>query len=131
VAALLVVALPIAGDVTVIEVEPWQRVLKTILYAVVAVGLLAPLVLDSGSGYARLLSARPVVWLGEISYEVFLLHVIAMEFAMAEVLHWPTFTGSMPGLFLVTTAMTVPAAWLLHRWTRTPTSTATSERSRR
>ncbi|MDF2583110.1 MAG: acyltransferase, partial [Mycobacterium sp.] len=131
VAALLVVALPIAGDVTVIEVEPWQRVLKTILYAVVAVGLLAPLVLDSGSGYARLLSARPVVWLGEISYEIFLLHVIAMEFAMAEVLHWPTFTGSMPGLFFVTTAMTVPAAWLLHRWTRTPTSTSTSERSRR
>ncbi|KAA0112988.1 acyltransferase [Mycolicibacterium sp. P9-22] len=129
VAALLVVALPIAGDVTVIEVEPWQRVLKTILYAVVAVGLLAPLVLDSGSGYARLLSARPVVWLGEISYEIFLLHVIAMEFAMAEVLHWPTFTGSMPGLFFVTTAMTVPAAWLLHRWTRTPTPT--SERSRR
>lgn len=120
VAALLVVALPIAGDVTEPEVQPWQRMLKTILYAVVAVGLLAPLVLDSGSGYARILSARPVVWLGEISYEIFLLHVIAMEFAMAEVLHWPMFTGSMPGLFLVTTAMTVPAAWLLHRVTRVP-----------
>ena len=122
VAALLVVALPIAGDVTAPDVEPWQRMLKTILYAVVAVGLLAPLVRDTGSGYARLLSARPVVWLGEISYEIFLLHVIAMEFAMAEVLRWPMFTGSMPGLFLVTTAMTVPAAWLLHRCTRVPTT---------
>lgn len=127
VAALLVVALPIAGDVTAPEVEPWQRMLKTILYAVVAVGLLAPLVLDSGSGYARVLSTRPVVWLGEISYEIFLLHVIAMEFAMAEVLRWPMFTGSMPGLFLATTAMTVPAAWLLHRCTRVP---ITEENSR-
>ncbi|MCF6388145.1 acyltransferase [Mycobacterium sp. MBM] len=124
-AALLVVALPIAGDVTAPEVAPWQRMLKTILYAVVAVGLLAPLVLDSASGYARLLSTRPVVWLGEISYEIFLLHVIAMEFAMAEVLGWPTFTGSMPGLFLVTTAMTVPAAWLLHRFTRVPPAEGT------
>lgn len=127
--ALLVVALPIAGDVTVMEVEPWQPVLKTMLYAVVAAGLLTPLVLDPGNGYARLLSARPVVWLGEISYEIFLLHVMIMEIAMATVLRWPVFTGSMPGLFVVTVAMTVPPAWLLHRWTRV--QIPTTERSRR
>lgn len=121
VAALLVVATPIAGDITASGVEPWQPVLKTLLYAVVAVGLMAPLVLDPGNGYARLLGSRPVVWLGEISYEIFLLHVIVMEFAMASVLRWPVFTGSMPVLFVVTVAMTVPAAWVLHRWTRVPT----------
>lgn len=131
VAALLVVALPVAGDVMVIEVQPWERVLKTVLYAVVAVGLLAPLVLDPGCGYARLLGTRPVVWLGEISYEIFLLHVIVMELAMALVLRWPVFTGSMPGLFAVTVAMTVPPAWLLHRYTRPPTQRAATERSDR
>ncbi|MGU3497592.1 acyltransferase family protein [Mycobacterium sp. C31M] len=116
--ALLVVALPIAGAVTAAPVQPWQAVLKSTLYAVVAVGLLAPLVLDPGGGFARLLGSRPVVWLGEISYEVFLVHVILMEVAMASVLRWPVFTGSMPGLFLTTLALSVPAAWLLHRWTR-------------
>jgi peptidoglycan/LPS O-acetylase OafA/YrhL len=118
--ALLIVASPIAGDITAQDVQPWQPVLKTLLYAVVAVGVTAPLVLDPGNGYARLLSTRPVVWLGEISYEIFLLHVMVMEIAMAEVLHWPVFTGSMPGLFATTVALTVPAAWLLHHWTRVP-----------
>lgn len=116
--ALLIVALPIAGDVTMDHVKPWQSVVKASLYAVVAVCLMAPLVLDPGSRYGRLLSTRPMVWLGEISYEIFLLHVMVMEIAMAEVLRWPVFTGSMPVLFLVTVAMTVPLAWLLHRWTR-------------
>jgi peptidoglycan/LPS O-acetylase OafA/YrhL len=59
-----------------------------------------------------------VVRFGEISYEVFLLHVIAMEIAMASVLRWPVFTGSWPVVFAITLAMTIPAAWLLHRWTR-------------
>ncbi len=30
----------------------------------------------------RLLATRPMVWLGEISYEIFLIHLITMEFAM-------------------------------------------------
>ncbi|HEX9175875.1 MAG TPA: acyltransferase, partial [Mycobacterium sp.] len=56
--------------------------------------------------------------LGEISYEIFLLHVIVMEIAMVSVLRWPVYTGSMWGLFAVTLAMTVPLAWVLHRLTR-------------
>ena len=73
--------------------------------------------LGGRGGYARLLSSRPMVWLGEISYEIFLLHVIVMEIAMASVLGWPVFTGSMPVLLVVTLVMTVPLAWALHRWT--------------
>ena len=59
-----------------------------------------------------------MVWLGEISYEIFLIHLIVMEVAMAEVLHWRVYTGNMVTLFVVTLAMTVPLAWLLHRFTR-------------
>ncbi|MCB0945068.1 MAG: acyltransferase, partial [Mycobacterium sp.] len=61
---------------------------------------------------------RPMVWLGEISYEIFLVHLVVMEIAMVEVLHWRVYTGSAAVLFVVTLLMTIPVAWLLHRFTR-------------
>ena len=64
-----------------------------------------------------MLSSRPLVWLGEISYEIFLIHVIMMAFATDLVLRRPAFTGSMTELFVVTLMMTVPLAWALHRAT--------------
>jgi peptidoglycan/LPS O-acetylase OafA/YrhL len=41
-----------------------------------------------------------------------------MELAMVEVLHWHIYTGNVVVLFVVTFALTVPLAWLLHRFTR-------------
>jgi peptidoglycan/LPS O-acetylase OafA/YrhL len=64
------------------------------------------------------MSSRPMVWLGEISYEIFLLHVVVIEVAMVSVLGWRIYTGSVAGLFLLTMALTVPLAWALHRLTR-------------
>lgn len=114
----LIVSTPIAGDVTTGAPELWQTLVKVALYAGVACGTVAALVLSGGHGLERLLTSAPVVWLGEMSYEVFLLHVIAMEIVMASVLRWPVFTGSWLVVFAVTVVMTIPAAWLLHRWTR-------------
>ena len=114
----LIVSMPIAGGVDFAPVTLGQTFVKVALYSVVACAALAPLVLDGDNGYARLLSTAPVVRLGEISYEVFLLHVMVMEVAMVSVLRWPAFTGSMPVLFAVTLVATIPLAWLLHRWTR-------------
>jgi peptidoglycan/LPS O-acetylase OafA/YrhL len=65
-----------------------------------------------------------MVWLGEISYEVFLVHLVVMEIAMVEVLGWPVYTGSAPALFIVTLVMTIPVAWVLHRFTRVRTRPA-------
>ena len=125
----LVVSMPIAGNVDV-DVTLGQTFLKVALYSVFASAVVAPLVLDGGNGYSRQLSAAPIVWLGKISYEVFLLHVIVMEVASASILQWRVFTGSMPVLFAVTLVMTVPLAWLLHRWTwRVPGSASASTRS--
>jgi peptidoglycan/LPS O-acetylase OafA/YrhL len=112
----LLASTPIAGNVNV-GGTLGQTFVKVALYAIFASAVVTPLVLDGGNGYARLLSAAPIVWLGEISYEVFLLHVIVMEVASASVLQWRVFTGSMPVLFAVTLVMTAPLAWLLHRWT--------------
>jgi peptidoglycan/LPS O-acetylase OafA/YrhL len=44
--------------------------------------------------------------------------VVVIEVAMVSVLGWPIYTGSVTGLFLLTVALTVPLAWVLHRLTR-------------
>jgi peptidoglycan/LPS O-acetylase OafA/YrhL len=97
-------------------------VTKSLMYAAIATLAVAPVALGSAGWYGRLLSCRPLVWLGEISYEVFLLHVPLMAVTTYLVLRWPLFTGSLPGLIAATLALTIPAAWTLHRYTvsRTP-----------
>jgi peptidoglycan/LPS O-acetylase OafA/YrhL len=112
---------PIAGEATTSPTGLAQALVKTVFYAVIATLLLAPLALGDNGWYSRALTYRPMVWLGEISYEIFLVHLIVMEFAMVEVLHWQVYTGSMPVLFIVTLVLTIPVAWLLHRFTRVQT----------
>jgi peptidoglycan/LPS O-acetylase OafA/YrhL len=45
-----------------------------------------------------------------------------MELVMVEIVRYPIYTGSMWMLFLVTFVVTVPLAWLLHRFTRVRTT---------
>lgn len=90
---------------------------RTVLYAVIAVAVLAPLALGDRGWWSALLSSRPMVWIGGISYEIFLVHVAVMAVTMNLVLRWPLFTGSMIELVALTLAVTVPLAWLLRRVT--------------
>lgn len=101
-------------------------VTKSLMYAAIATLTVAPVALGSAGWYGRLLSCRPMVWLGEISYEIFMLHVPIMAVTTYLVLRWPLFTGSLPGLTAATLALTIPAAWTLHRRTvsRTPAPAA-------
>jgi peptidoglycan/LPS O-acetylase OafA/YrhL len=114
----VIAATPIAGEATTSPTGLAQAVVKIVFYAVIATLMVAPLVLGNRGAYSRLLGSRPMVWLGEISYEIFLVHLIVMEFAMVAVLHRRVYTGSMPVLFVVTLILTIPVAWLLHRFTR-------------
>jgi peptidoglycan/LPS O-acetylase OafA/YrhL len=112
---------PIAGEPTTSPFELRAALAKAAFYAVIATLAVAPLALG-GAGqhgwYARLLATRPMVFLGEISYEIFLIHLITMEIVMVEIVRYPIYTGSMLALFVVTLVVTVPLAWLLHRFTR-------------
>lgn len=117
-AAYLVVATPIAGRTDAPTLDLGQDLAKVTFYAVIATLAVAPLALGNIGWYSRMLSSRTMVWLGEISYEIFLLHVLVMEIAMVSVLRWQVYTGSVTVLFAVTLALTIPAAWLLHRLTR-------------
>ena len=115
--AFLVVSTPLAGAVTIGPVRVWEPLTKTVLYAVIAALAVAPAALGDRGFVDRMLSSRPMVWLGEISYEIFLLHVLVMAVVLGAVLRWPLFTGSVTGLFVTTLAVTVPLACLLRRLT--------------
>lgn len=83
---------------------------KAALYALIAMLVVAPLALGDHGSWTRLTSSAPLVWLGGISYEIYLLHVAVMAVAMDLVLRWPLFTGSMAVLYLLTLALTIPLA---------------------
>ena len=114
----LVVSTPIAGEPTTSPKQLYEALFKIAFYAIISVLLIAPLALGNRGWYAAFLGSRPMVWLGEISYEIFLVHLVLMEIAMVEILHKPVYTGSMTQLFFTTMALTIPVAWLLHRLTR-------------
>lgn len=113
---------PIAGAPTTSPATLSEALFKTCFYAVIAALAVAPLALGGAPGiqgwYSRALASRPMVWLGEISYEIFLIHLITMEFAMDYIVGARVYTGSMLNLFVATLVVTIPLAWLLHRFTR-------------
>ncbi|AGB25046.1 putative acyltransferase [Mycobacterium sp. JS623] len=112
---------PIAGEPTTSPHELREALIKAAFYAVIATLAVAPLALADRGVYARFLATRPMVFLGEISYEIFLIHLVTMELVMVEILRWPIYTGNTAILFFATFVVTVPVAWLLHRFTRVRT----------
>lgn len=113
-----IVSTPIAGEPTTSPNELREALAKAGFYAVIATLMVAPLALGDRGLYAKFLATRPMVFLGEISYEIFLIHLLTMELVMVEILRFPIYTGSMGMLFAATFVVTVPLAWLLHRFTR-------------
>jgi peptidoglycan/LPS O-acetylase OafA/YrhL len=117
-ACFFIVSTPIGGDPTTSPAELREALVKVAFYAVIATLMVAPLALGDCGLYAKFLASRPMVFLGEISYEIFLIHLLTMELVMVEIVHYPIYTGSIVIVFAVTFVVTVPVAWLLHRFTR-------------
>jgi peptidoglycan/LPS O-acetylase OafA/YrhL len=117
-ASYFIVSTPIAGAPTTSPSELREALFKAAFYAMIATLMVAPLALGDRGLYARFLASRPMVFLGEISYEIFLIHLLTMELVMVEIVRFPIYTGSMGILFVATFVVTVPLAWLLHRFTR-------------
>jgi peptidoglycan/LPS O-acetylase OafA/YrhL len=118
VVSFFIASTPIAGEPTTSPNELREALAKAAFYAVIATLMVAPLALGDRGWYARFLSRRPMVFLGEISYEIFLIHLVVMELVMVEIVRFPIYTGSIAALFFATFVVTVPLAWLLHRFTR-------------
>ncbi len=113
----LVVCTPIAGSVALGSLRLWEPLTKNVLYGIIATLVVAPVVLGGRGWFERWLRSRPMVSLGEISYEIFLLHVLVMALVLGVMLRWPLFTGSLPGLYALTLLMTIPLAWALRKLT--------------
>ncbi|PIB74906.1 acyltransferase [Mycolicibacterium brumae] len=119
VATFLLSANSLIGGHYLDPVRPWQPIVVPLMYALFATLLLAPLALGDTGWWHRFLSTRPMVFLGEISYEIFLLHIVVMVATMEYVLGWPGFTGSALGLWSLTLLLTIPLAWALN-WLTAP-----------
>lgn len=113
-----IVSTPIGGEPTTSPAQLWEALVKAAFYAVIATLVVAPLALGNTGPYTRLMASWPMVFLGEISYEIFLIHLVTMELVMVEILRYPIYTGSVWLLFAGTLVATIPLAWLLHRFTR-------------
>ncbi len=123
-----IVATPLGGAPTTSPPGLTAALVKSTFYAFIAALAVAPLALGNHGWYARLLASKPMVWLGEISYEIFLIHLLTMEIAMVDIVRYHIYTGSMLNLFVATLALTVPLAWLLHRFTAPKVNHTTSAR---
>lgn len=119
----VIAATPIAGPLTFDPAEPSSLVIKHVLYGVIAAFLLMPGFLGigdisdvgqvPGSWWGRLLASPVVVYLGTISYGVFLWHMVLLRF-IQNALGIPVFAGGFwivwPAVVLASVAV-ASASW--------------------
>jgi peptidoglycan/LPS O-acetylase OafA/YrhL len=117
--AYLLIVTPLTGPLSLTPVGGGQAVAKNLLYLVFAVALLWPAVFASGPLVHAIFANRPMRYLGDISYGVFLIHLVFVEASMS-IIGDPIFTGSATLVFLITLAITIPLAALSYRWIEVP-----------
>lgn len=113
-AAVLVFAIsctPLAGPLTLVMSDPWEAVIKNVLYAASAGLLVLPLVFgDERKGWIRrACNHRIPFFLGEISFGVFCLHMVILD-AVFRGLDLEPFTGRFIDVFMLTLLLTLVAA---------------------
>jgi peptidoglycan/LPS O-acetylase OafA/YrhL len=121
-AAFLAATTPLAGPRSLEAVPTTAELLvKNLLYLVVAGCLVAPFVFRPRvpGRLGRVLVSRPAVWLGEISYSIFLWHLLVLELSV-RAMGQELFTGSFAVTFAVTLSGTVVLAALCYRLVEVP-----------
>jgi peptidoglycan/LPS O-acetylase OafA/YrhL len=101
VGAFLVAASPLAGPEGLTPGAVGQFVVKTVMGAVVAAALIAPLVLDRPDTPHRFLGCRPMVTLGRWSYGLFIWHLAALTMVFPIIGEF-AFNGHMPVVLVLT-----------------------------
>jgi peptidoglycan/LPS O-acetylase OafA/YrhL len=101
VAAFLVAAAPVAGPEGLVGGTVSQFMVKTVMGAVVAAALIAPLVLDRPDTPHRFLGSRGMVTLGRWSYGLFIWHLAALTMVFPVIGEF-AFSGHMPVVLVLT-----------------------------
>jgi acetyltransferase len=101
VAAFLVAASPLAGPEGLVGGTVSQFMVKTVMGAVVAAALIAPLVLDRPDTPHRFLGSRGMVTLGRWSYGLFIWHLAALTMVFPVIGEF-AFSGHMPVVLVLT-----------------------------
>jgi len=109
-ALLWISSTPIAGPRGVEPAKPIESITEHLLFLAIAWCVIAPLVGPGSGGVPRaLLGHRAVLFLGRISYGVFLWHLLALE-ACFRLLGFTRMSSSFWVLLALTMALTIPAA---------------------
>lgn len=109
------VTLPLGGPYSVAPATTWEWTLYHVLAGLSAFFFLLPLTQGGSPWTESLLGNRPMVWLGEISYGVYLWH-LGLLLAIARWMNWPPFTGHffvLLGLTAVAATLVAAASWHL------------------
>jgi peptidoglycan/LPS O-acetylase OafA/YrhL len=113
VAVFAIATTPLAGPRS-LEALPTagQSVMKNLLYVTAAVLLVLPAVFPPrGARGLHVLRSAPLRWLGQVSYGIFLYHLVVLEL-LVRWRHQALFTGSWVELFLLTWTLSVGLAAL-------------------
>lgn len=104
---------PIAGPRNLVVPVAWEAVAKVVLYGVAAGFYFLPLVFgpEQEGWVRRHMSSRPAVWLGDISYGVFAIHMLVLNMVFLA-LDLEVFTGHFLLVLGATLGITVPLATL-------------------
>jgi peptidoglycan/LPS O-acetylase OafA/YrhL len=108
-AALLAALTPLAGPRSLRTDTAGQAVVKGFLYAVVATALVWPAVFGHSRITLAVLANRPMRYLGDISYGMFLYHLLVLDTVM-RILGYPVFSGQVVQVFPLTVAGTAALA---------------------
>lgn len=112
----------------------WREFARNEFYGAIAICLLAPLALspDSRSAYHRVLSWSPVVWLGRISYGIYLWHMMLLAGSgPSDWMPWEPGDRRFLARVAVVSVVTVVIASLNHRFVEEPLARRMSLRARR
>ena len=110
---------PITGAYVFTVPSGPQSVMRNLLYLGVAVALTWPAVFGGARATRMVFANRPVRYLGNISYSVYLLHLMLLEGAL-HLIGFREFTGSTATLFVATLVLTVPASALAYHFVERP-----------
>jgi peptidoglycan/LPS O-acetylase OafA/YrhL len=112
---------PIAGPRTLLTPQGWEAGLKVLLYTVAGAFYVLPLVFGpEREGRVRAQLSGPIpVWLGDISYGVFALHMFFLNLIF-RTLDIQVFTGHFITVAVGTLLLTVPVATASFYWFERP-----------